>query len=462
MLNSDTIAAIATPTGSGGIGIVRISGGNAKDILARVFLSSSPKFTNFRPWTLHRGRFIDQTGALVDDILAVYMPAPNTFTGEHVAEIHCHGGRAILQLVLETLMFHGARLAEHGEFSRRAFLNGRMDLTQAEAVAEMIAANNSTSLRISSNKLDGLLGKHIASLRDTLENLRLQLCVAIDFPEEEVECLSPQEFVKIIKDVGESLNKLLHAHERHRPWQEGATVALAGAVNVGKSSLLNALVGYNRALVTDTAGTTRDFLEELINIDGLSIRLTDTAGLRDSQDNIEQMGIERGRERIQAADVVLLVLDGSMGEKAISTLLKDDEHLIQNSNTILVWNKSDLAPTISLPKTWQSHASQCITVSAKQGSGLDELCGAIKNIILQEHDIEAKSSELVPNLRQAQILSEAAQELNILTTDISNTLPYDVCSVRLDSAVALLGQITGLDSPDEVLDKIFSSFCIGK
>ncbi len=462
MQNPDTIVAIATPVGSGGIGIVRISGKDAKHILAKVFLSNSPKFTNFRPWTLHRGRFIDESGHLVDDVLAVYMPGPKSFTGENIAEIHCHGGRAIMQLVLQTLIFHGARLAEHGEFSRRAFLNGRMDLTQAEAVAEMIAANNSTALRLSSNKLDGLLGKQINTLRATLENLRLSLCVAIDFPEEEVECLDPKEFVSIINQVHQALEAFLQSHERHRHWQEGATVALAGAVNVGKSSLLNALVGYNRALVTDTPGTTRDFLEEYITIDGLNIRLTDTAGLRNSQDSIEQMGIERGRERILAADVVLVVLDGSKLDEAFDTLLFNDELLKQSHKNILVWNKSDLSPIASLPNHWQNFAKQCIVVSAKEGAGLDKLCEAIKSILLNDDVNEPNTSELVPNLRQAQILEDAAKELGILATDIGNNLPYDVCSVRLDSAVSLLGQITGLDSPDEVLDKIFSTFCIGK
>ncbi len=462
MLSPDTIAAIATPSGAGGIGIVRISGKDAKKILAKVFLSSSQNFINFRPWTLHRGRFIDEKGALVDDILAVFMPGPKTFTGEDVAEIHCHGGIAILQLVLETLVAYGARLAERGEFSRRALLNGRMDLTQAEAVAEMIAAKNNAALRLGSNKLDGLLGKYVSSLRENLEKLRLSLCVAIDFPEEEVDCLNPEEFVQIINDVREALEILLSSHERYRPWQEGSTIALAGMVNVGKSSLLNALVGYNRALVTDTPGTTRDFLEEFINLEGLSIRLTDTAGLREAEDNVERMGIERGRERIHSADAVLLVLDGSLGEFAFDNLLEEDKQLIEHDRTILVWNKSDLAPKVNLPKIWQAHAHKCVTVSAKEGTGLDKLCVAIKNVVLKDSATEPKASEIVPNMRQAHLLNAAAKELRILATDIGNTLPYDVCSVRLDSAVSYLGQVTGLDSPDEILDKVFSTFCIGK
>ncbi len=462
MQSFDTIAAVATAQGSGGIGIVRISGKDSKQILARVFLPMSSKFTNFHPWTLHHGRFINEHGDLIDDVLVVYMPAPKTFTGEHVVEIHCHGGQAILQLVLETLVTHGARLAERGEFSRRALLNGRVDLTQAEAIAEMIAAKNPAALRLGSNKLDGLLGKYVSVLRENLEHLRLSLSVAIDFPEEELECLSPAEFVQIINDVRNSLEKLLQAHERYRHWQEGATVALAGAVNAGKSSLLNALLGYNRALVTDTPGTTRDFLEEYININGLSIKLVDTAGLRNAHDQVERMGIERGRERIGEADAIILVLDGSLGPQAMEMLLDDDKNLATLDNSIIVWNKADLAPEINLPTSLQDYAAKCLLVSAKEGQGLDVLCEKIKSIVLRGHSTEPKASEIVPNMRQAKLLKDAANELSILATDIANSLPYDVCSVRLDSAVSLLGQITGLDSSEEMLDKVFSTFCIGK
>ncbi len=462
MFNDDTITAIATPFGAGGIGIIRISGKNAKHILARVFLPNSSGFVNFRPWTLHRGRFINEQGQLIDDILAVYMPGPKTFTGEHVAELHCHGGQAILQVVLETLVSHGARLAEHGEFSRRAFINGRMDLTQAEAIAEMIAAQNPTALKLGSNKLNGLLGKYILTLRENLEHLRISLNVSLDFLDDEVECLSPDEFVSIIHDIRKAIEKLLQTYERYRHWQEGATIALAGAVNAGKSSLLNTLIGYNRALVTDTPGTTRDFLEERINIDGLSVCLTDTAGLRATEDTVESLGIERGRERIAVADIVLLVLDGSLGCDALSTLLEEDKALIAKNNTIIVWNKSDLNPNVSLPKPWDKYIHKCVVLSATNAHGIDELCAQIKNTLLRANISEPKETEIVPNIRQASLLQKAAAELSILAADIGNGLPYDVCSVRLDSAVCLLGQITGLDSNDEMLDKIFSTFCIGK
>lgn len=472
MQNSDTIAAIATPLGVGGIGIVRISGKKAKSLLSRIFLPLSPRFVNFRPWTLHRGRVVDMAGLPVDDVLAVFMPGPRTFTGEDVAEIHCHGGQAILRTVLETLLSLGARLAERGEFSRRALLNGRMDLTQAEAVAEMIAAPTREALRLSTSKLDGLLGQRIGELRDRLELLRMQLCVAVDFPEEEVECLAPQEFCEVVQSVKDAVNSLLAGYQRCRCWQEGAAVVLAGAVNAGKSSLMNALLGRNRALVTDIPGTTRDFLEEFIDLGGLPVRLTDTAGLRETGDTVEALGVARSRERMDGADVVLLVLDGSRGAAAVddvrvalgdalSSLL--ERAASQEQPVILVWNKVDVTPPVPLPAPW--NALPFLAISAKHtegGHGLEALASAVREAVLQRHGGEPLGGELAPNMRQAHLLRQARAELDALAADIMRSLPYDVCAVRLDSAVALLGEITGLNSTDEMLDRIFATFCIGK
>ncbi len=462
MQHDDTIAAIATPLGSGGIGIVRISGSEAKSILQKIFRSARDNFTDFRPWTLHRGHFIDAHGAALDDILAVFMPGPSTFTGEDVAEIHAHGGQVLMAAVLEAIVAQGARLAAHGEFSRRALLNGRMDLIQAEAVAEMIAAKSKAALHLGSAKLQGLLGKKVAELRGKLERLRMEVCVAVDFPEEEVECLSPQAFGEVIADVRAHVEALLQAYTRGRHWQEGASVVLAGAVNAGKSSLLNALLGYNRALVTDIPGTTRDFLEEGIQLDGLAVRIIDTAGLREALDTVERMGIERSRERIATADAILFLLDGSLGQDAVTHLGEEGYALAQNPKTILVWNKGDIAPTLALPSSWQEFTKKCIIISAKEGQGLTALAKAIKDMILQESSAEPSSGDVVPNMRQALLLQDASAELTLLLDDITSHVPYDICSVRLDTVVALLGQITGLDSADELLDKIFANFCIGK
>ncbi len=463
----DSIAAIATPIGSGGIGIIRVSGSLSKEILQSFFKPASNNFTDFRPYTLHRGCFRNYHGEILDDVLAVFMPTPNTFTGEDIAEIHCHGGQVLILNILEEIInFSNVRLAQPGEFSRRAFINGRMDLTQAEAIAQMISAKNKSILQLGSNNLRGLLSKQVIQLRSKLEQLRMQLCVAVDFPEDEVDCLSPNEFGQVVEDVHSSVLKLLSDYNRTRPWQDGASVVLAGAVNAGKSSTLNALLGYNRALVSDLPGTTRDFLEESLLIDGLSIKLIDTAGLREALDSVEKLGIKRSKELISKADAVLLILDGEYGAEGINALGQEGLELALKPNTLIVWNKYDLSPKILLPVSWPKHLEKkCLKISAKLGLGLEELCKSIKQTIFNDKEsqnFEPNAYSIIPNMRQAKLLNDAAVELAFLKEDIAQNLPYDICSVRLDSAVVLLGQITGLDTPDELLDNIFATFCIGK
>lgn len=459
MSMTDTITAIATPAGAGGIGIIRLSGPKAKAILARMFLPLSPRFSNFRPWTMHRGRIVDTAGDPLDDVLAVFMPAPRTFTGEDVAEIHCHGGLALVRTLLETTMTFGARLAERGEFTRRAFLNGRMDLTQAEAVAEMIAAPTRAALRVGAAKLDGLLSRRVEAIRRQLEQVRMTLCVTLDFSEDDVPLLQPAEFLTSISEIIDAVQTLCRGYERSRCWQEGALVVLAGAVNVGKSSLLNALLGRNRALVTDIPGTTRDFLEELLDIQGLPVRLTDTAGLRHTEDIVEQLGVARSRERMDEADVVLLVVDGSKG------LTQPDWDMVESvdkQRLVLVWNKADLAPHADIPDLWRQRVAAVAVVCAHTGEGLDALCQTLYGVVVAQNGQEPAAGELAPNMRQSASLQRALEDLNALRADIVAEIPYDVCSVRLDSAATALGEVTGLDSPDEMLDRIFSTFCIGK
>lgn len=456
---SDTISAIATPVGAGGVGIIRLSGPQAKAVLSRMFLPLSPRFSNFRPWMLHRGRIVDRHSEPVDDVLAVFMPGPRTFTGEDVAEIHCHGGPALMRVVLETTLALGARLAERGEFTRRAFINGRMDLTQAEAVAELIAAPTRAALRVGAAKLDGVLGRRVQDLRRQLEELRMLLCVALDFSEDDVPMLEEDAFLRNVASIMDAVQKLCSGYERSRCWQEGALVVLAGAVNVGKSSLLNALLGHNRALVTDIPGTTRDFLEELLDIHGLPVRLTDTAGLRSTEDAVEKLGVARSREKMDAADVVALVVDGTRGLQDSDWAMV--EH-IDPQRLLVVWNKADCAPLDAVPPAWLHKAADVVVVSAREGTGLEQLCTALHARVVAQSGHEPAAGELSPNLRQTVALRRALEDLRALQADIGAKMPYDICSVRLDSAAAALAEVTGLDSPDEMLDRIFSTFCIGK
>ena len=468
-----TIVAIATAQGPGAIAILRLSGPRTKSILARVFLPLSERFANFRPWFLHHGRVLDEDGEALDDALAVFMPGPRTYTGEDMAEIHCHGGTFMVQSVLAMLLRMGARQADRGEFSRRALLNGRMDLSQAEAVAELVAAPSREAVRYSLNRLEGLLSQKIIALRDGMDALRVQVSLAVDFPDDEVHSFTAEEFRRQVGELMDDVRQLLSGKKRARMMQQGALVVLAGAVNAGKSSLLNALVGRERALVTNIPGTTRDFLEESCDMDGLPVRLVDTAGLREvTQDGgsgtVEALGIARSREQIAAADAILLVLDGAaLGEAgATATTCPEPgaaEILAEATDkpVIVVWNKCDVCWPDSFPPAWVGGSIPCHAVSAKTGEHVNELASLVKSVLLRE-DASPDDGGLAPNARQAMTLEEALDELQALHEDIGDGMPFDVCAVRLDTVAAILGEVTGLTTPAEVLNKVFGQFCIGK
>lgn len=458
MSGSDTISAIATPPGAGGIAIVRLSGPGSRGILQRVFVPRSSGFTEFRPWTLHRGQALDAAGDPLDDVLAVFMPGPRTFTGEDTAELHCHGGPVIVQTLLEATLAAGARLAERGEFSRRAFCNGRMDLTQAEAIAEMVAAPSREAVRLAVNKLDGVLGRRIHKMRMQLEQLRMRVCAAVDFPEEEAECLAPEVFIQEVHAVAGAAQQLLASYRRGRCVRQGALVVLTGAANAGKSSLMNALLGRNRALVTEIPGTTRDFLEESLLLETLPVRLVDTAGLRETQDQVERLGVERSREMLEQADLILLVVDAQCGlDAAGNALLAGDAA----SHVLVVWNKCDIAGVAAAPACCRERSAGCVEISARTGQGLEMLAAAIRRTLTALHG-ETSPDMLAPNARQAAALERALQELAALEQDIRAGLPCDVCAVRLDGAAAALGEVCGLDTPEAVLNRVFESFCMGK
>jgi tRNA modification GTPase len=462
----DTIAALATPPGQGGIGVLRVSGALAKPIGQRLFRSSNPDFTDFKPYRLHHGRLVEYSEApeksprVLDELLLAFMPGPRSYTGEDVVEFHCHGGPAILAAGLEAILRCGARLAERGEFTKRAFLNGRLDLTQAEAVAEAIAATSRPGLHLAQEKLQGRLGETVRELRVGLERLRQALCLALDFPEDEVECLAPEDLASGVRQTLERIRGLLANYRRLRCWREGGLAALVGRVNVGKSSLLNALLGWRRAIVTDIPGTTRDFIEESLILDGLPVRVADTAGLRDSDDPVEQEGVLRGRELMAQADLTLFVLDA--GALANSGLDAEERRLAETldpSTTLLVLNKRDLLPDPAPPLPNALEHFTGIAVSAKNGLGLDALTASIRERLAGQADPETHA--LAPNLRQSQALERAALELQALLDEHAFT-PYDLLSVRLETACVALAEITGDIASEDVLNSVFESFCIGK
>lgn len=449
-----TIAAIATPPGSGGIGIIRLSGPGAKALLARVFLPHGAHFENFRPYTLHRGILLDSRDAPLDDVLAVFMPGPRSYTGEDVAEVHCHGGALLVQRALESFLRLGARQADPGEFTRRAFLNGRMDLSQAEAVAELIAAPSREALGHGLARLEGRLTREVRALQEKVDALRALGAAAVDFPDEETEILDIAESAALAEDIVDAIGRLLKAGERAQLMAHGAVVALAGPVNAGKSSLLNALCGEDRALVTPLAGTTRDLIEVQLNFSGLPVRLIDTAGLRQSEDIVEKMGMGRALEMMAAADLILYVLDASCGD---SHWRPEMDYV---GKSILVWNKNDLTQPPEAPP-WARDVPVC-SVSALTGDNLDRLVEMVRERLLQPSGGTVPEGQAAPNVRQAGALRRAAGELTAFARHLRAGEPYDCCLTCLDAATSELGGIVSLAADDELLDIIFSKFCIGK
>ena len=525
-ISTDTIAAIATAPGAGGIAILRISGTETLRILCRLFTPASgdrragpersgpvqsgaveqcpttpgecaASLFRSRPRYMQYGHALDGSGQVIDDVLAVYMPGPHSATGEDVGEIHCHGGTGMAALLLESCLRAGARAASGGEFTRRAFLHGKMDLTQAEAVAELINAPGREGIRLAQAKLEGHLSRHIRSLRHALDQLRVQVTLAVDFPEEEAELLSRQAFDATLEQAREEIRGLLAGYARARLWREGVSVVLAGRVNAGKSSLLNALLGRRRAIVSDTPGTTRDYIEEMVSLAGMPVRLFDTAGLRDSGDVVEEEGIRFSRGLAGEADCLLLVTDGTLGITAEDwEFLRTHEQAVRRGRVLLLVNKVDKQlsagkgeeytapastpasesgmPLFGLAAPSPAHAellSLCrpFAVSAKFGSGLEALVEGIRAAVTGSSssaaamDVrEAGTGDVAPNIRQALLLESALAELDALADDLAQEMPADILGVRLDVVVSFLDEVTGASSTEELLDQIFSSFCIGK
>lgn len=447
-----TIVAIATPPGKGGIGIIRMSGPGAKSLLARVFLPGSHRFTNFRPWTMHRGVLLDSNDEPLDDVLAVYMPAPRTYTGEDVVEIHCHGGAFLLEAALDSLIRLGARPAEPGEFTRRAYLNGRMDLSQAEAVAELISAPSREAVKQGFDRLEGRLANHVKKVISQLDDLRALARIGLDFPDDEIEGLDSYALSSAVQNIIAAIDLLLKGAARAKLMRDGGMIALVGGVNAGKSSLFNAIVGRNRALVTDIPGTTRDFIEESLDLSGLPVRLVDTAGLREtSEDPVEVLGMEATKRIMADADLICLVLDS---QKSVDPALLN---CLPEKPGLVAWNKSDLGKHDTASFAWES-----LSISALTGENIEELVERMRQILLEKTGASEKEAEYAPNVRQSASLAQARYELEGLLTDLQNDLSYDCLVARLDYAAAKMAEVFELAPENELLDKIFTQFCIGK
>ncbi|MCB2184625.1 MAG: tRNA uridine-5-carboxymethylaminomethyl(34) synthesis GTPase MnmE [Desulfobulbaceae bacterium] len=454
-----TIAAIATSPGFGGIGIIRISGSEALSILTSIF-SPHNDIPEFRSHTLYYGWIKDtRTGLPIDEVLAVFMQAPKTYTRENVVEIHCHGSYLVLQDILSRIISLGARLAAPGEFTKRAFLNGRIDLTQAEAVIELLQAQTSGGLGLAMSQLQGRLGTLITDIRQSLLSLRAIIEVAIDFPDDDVEIINPATMSEqLSRDIITPLQNLIASANRGKIYREGISVIILGRPNVGKSSLLNALLKEERAIVTAVPGTTRDTIEEVLDIKGIPVRIIDTAGIRDGAEEVEEIGIERARKKLTEADLVLLLLDASQ------PLVNDDKTLyvsVKDKKTLLVVNKIDIAGRDQsfLDDTFPDTPK--VSISAKTLEGIEELETALLRLVSGGSDWDPGHS-CVPNVRQRLSIEGALASAEQVLAGLAVELPPDLLAIELQSALDHLGDIIGETTTEDVLDMIFEQFCIGK
>ena len=459
MNHTDTIAAAATAMGSAGIGIIRISGTDAFAVLEKVFRpKNEKKVMSEQPgYTMHYGMAVDGEQVL-DEVLVMLMRGPHSYTAEDTAEIDCHGGRLVMQKILEAVLKHGARAAEAGEFTKRAFLNGRMDLSQAEAVMDLIQSKNEMALKSSLAQLKG-------NVRQEIEKLRAQILYEMAFVEaalDDPEHISldgySEELLEKMRGIAAEVERLLKSSESGRMLKEGIKTVILGKPNAGKSSLLNVLLGEERAIVTEIAGTTRDVLEEQLQLGEVSLQLLDTAGIRSTEDVVEQIGVERARKQAEDADLILYVADSSrVLDESDEEILK----LLEGKKALVLLNKSDLAPVITPQIMRERTGHPVLVISAKEGAGIQELEEKIRSLFFQG-EVDFNDEVLITNLRQKQALMDASKSLSMVIESIENGMPEDFFTIDLKDAYTSLGFIIGEEIGDDLANEIFGKFCMGK
>ena len=454
--DSDTITAIATPPGFSGIGIVRISGKDALSIADKLF-QGKKRLSELSGYQACYGWVVEE-GEKLDEVIALVMRAPRSYTREDVVEFHCHGGPVVLKRVLEAVLRKGARLAEPGEFTKRAFLAGRIDLSQAEAVSQLIFAQTESAARSALRGLAGELGEKTRQLRQRLVEVLADLEAGLDFAEEEIEFISPSDLLKSLGEIDFELSRLINRAQAGMILSEGINLVIAGRPNVGKSTLMNALLERDRVIVTPYPGTTRDVVEEVVNIAGVPVRLSDTAGIRREADEIEKYGVERSYQAIARADLVLLLLDGS------EPLTDHDQKLLketEDKNRLIIINKIDLAQKIPEKElAGFIQGEQILKISAKTGQGIEELKRKIEEMIFTG-ELSGEDA-LVASLRQLELLRASREQIQRAIKTAQQGLSEEFIASELRRAVELLGEISGESVSEEMLEIIFSKFCIGK
>ena len=457
---NDTIAAIATALSDSGIGIIRISGDDAIYIVDSIFRSPSGKriLTKVQSHTVHYGYIVDKEENVIDEVMVVVMKAPKSYTTEDTVEINCHGGVLVVQKVLQTVLENGARIAEPGEFTKRAFLNGRIDLSRAEAVIDVIHSQNEYALSSSVSQLKGRLSDKIHKLREDILYQIAFIESALDDPEHISLDGYPQELLEVVDNEQKEVKRLLKTSSDGKMIQEGIQTVILGKPNAGKSSLLNLLIGENRAIVTDIAGTTRDILEEYITLHGISLKIIDTAGIRETKDIVEKIGVDRAREMAQKADLILYVVDSSV------PLDENDEEIMEmltGKKAIILYNKTDLQPEIQPEILKEKTGHPVIPISAKEEKGITELEEQIKDMFFGG-EISFNDEVYITNARHKAALEEADRSLDLVRNSIEMGMPEDFFSIDLMNAYENLGKILGESVGEDLVNEIFSKFCMGK
>lgn len=458
LMKKDTIAAIATAMSSAGIGIVRISGREAIEIIQKIFRGKKEKnFAEKKTYTIHYG-YIADGEEIIDEVLVMLMKAPHSYTGEDTVEIDCHGGIYVVKKIMETVIKYGARPAEPGEFTKRAFLNGKMDLSQAEAVIDIIDSKNEYALKSSVSQLKGSVQKKIGEIREEILYHTAFIETALDDPEHISVDGYGETLKKVVDNLLEEIRRLLISADNGRIIKEGIKTVIVGKPNAGKSSLLNVLVGEERAIVTDIEGTTRDVLEENIQLQGVSLNIMDTAGIRETKDVVEKIGVDKAKNHANEADLIIYVADASR------PLDDNDEEIIEmirDKQAIVLLNKSDLNMVVTKEELQEKLNKPMIVISAKEEQGIKELEETLKEMFFHG-DISFNDEVYITNIRHKTALQDAAESLEKVLISIENGMPEDFYSIDLLDAYESLGSITGETIGEDLVNEIFSKFCMGK
>ena len=456
-----TIAAISTAPAIGGIGIVRMSGKDCFEVLEKIFKPKNPEtIENIAGYRIKYGTIVNpETNRVVDEVLVSYFKCPKSYTAENMCEINSHGGIVVLREILELCLKNGAELAKPGEFTERAFLNGRIDLAQAEAIIDIINAKSTREAQESANQLEGYLSRKINEIREKIMDIMVNIEANIDYPEYDVEEVSNKDAENKLKEIENELIKLSKTFENGKILKEGVKIAIIGSPNAGKSSLLNSMLKEERAIVTDIAGTTRDIIEEQISIEGIPFKVIDTAGIRDAKDKIEQIGIEKSKKVANEADVILAVFDSSVP-------LNDEDreilNLLKHKKSIIVLNKTDLKQVVNKEcKEIQDVNTEVINISLKNNEGLEKIYESLVKMF-NLNQINLDNELTITNIRHQELINKAIESTRMALNDLNNSMPIDIISINIKEILEHLGEITGDNVSEDIIKSIFAKFCLGK